>query len=343
MFRLDFKKQFRNIKCYLKPLCANKNVALPIVFVHIPKTAGTSFRLAMVKEFCAKKLCLDYRGGSNLISKEVKDYMVEVHDPASFSEAFALACYSALSGHYPVSRYSDSFPPLSFVSFVREPVSRLISLYRHKVRHSDLNQEFDVFVEDESFQNAQSKMLSGIPWPAIGFVGVTERYSESLELINRLYRSSFKELNKNNAPSKAENSFLSQQEWVHVTKVNAKDIELYEKVNRYLDIRMHSLESGYEFIRAWFSISDAGEILLYALPNKSTKEIGVQIFYDDSLVDELRLDASFEENSGSSLKGEWLCKHKQTLTNYKSEYDVEIRLSGTGQPLLRVNEPFLNC
>jgi hypothetical protein len=83
-----------------------------IVFHHIPKTAGTSLHQALVSNFAPEKICPERF--ANL-------------DRFTFSE---LSKYELFSGHF--DKYNvDLVPsPKRVFTFVREPRSRIVSLYK---------------------------------------------------------------------------------------------------------------------------------------------------------------------------------------------------------------------
>lgn len=94
-----------------------------ICFSHIPKTAGTTFRYILINNYSWQHIDIP----ENLIS------IITLNDFPFNSRLFNTV--KSLSGH-PL-RYSkklkDSFPNIQFVAFIRDPISRIISLYGHAV------------------------------------------------------------------------------------------------------------------------------------------------------------------------------------------------------------------
>lgn len=113
-----------------------------IVFLHIQKTAGTSFEKFLVRHLnisnpcichMGKKRCTCHRPGNNkgiwLFSRYSTGWVCGLH--ADFTELYASGCVdNALDRKEGVHRKRRYF----YTTFLREPVSRFISEYRHVER-----------------------------------------------------------------------------------------------------------------------------------------------------------------------------------------------------------------
>ena len=77
-----------------------------ILFVHIPKTAGTSFRIAAQEYFGKKNTFYDYSSKSDETSKEIIDTVYSAKDPYKFYSMLSKHEHSFLSGHFPVLFYA---------------------------------------------------------------------------------------------------------------------------------------------------------------------------------------------------------------------------------------------
>ena len=159
----------------------------PVLFVHIPKTAGTSFRKSLQHE---KNIIFDYGSGNPVTSKPIEKHIYEDKD------FFSLKCYLQkkkfdFSGHFFLSKYSSFVFCHQLVSFVRNPLEQTVSHFNHMVKVNGYSESFEYFIESKQYINLQSKYLNGAPISLLGFVGVTECYDTSIDIFNNFFDLSF--------------------------------------------------------------------------------------------------------------------------------------------------------
>ena len=150
------------------------------LFIHIPKTAGTSFRLGLEAAFDNDSVCKDYSESSDETSDEVLENIYRKKDFYAFHQEFKKKGYRFLSGHFGVKKYIHLFGAENSITFLRDPVKRIVSEYNHFAHYHGYEKDFQSFYSDKRFVNKQLNIFSGVPWPLVGFIGLTERYSESL-------------------------------------------------------------------------------------------------------------------------------------------------------------------
>ena len=150
-----------------------------IVFIHIPKTAGTSLRSALEKQI---KVAYDYGPEEQETSKFIKEtfYQGKYDD---FVEVIHTEKYKCLVGHFDANKYSNFFSNnTKIVTFFREPIQRCISGYLHMHRHYGYDETIENFAEQN--HNSQTRFISQIKLQNILF-GITEDYENSMELLSK--------------------------------------------------------------------------------------------------------------------------------------------------------------
>lgn len=201
-----------------------------LLFVHIPKTAGTSFRTAGLQYFGQGHTLLDYGDLSPVTSKEVKDIIYSYNDLYRFQKLINDKSFHFLSGHYIVSKYAKLFPFYNIVSFVREPTQQVVSHYYHYQRHYNYKKDLISFCEEKRFQNLQSQYLSNTLLEFIGFIGITEEYQQSIRYINDFYKLDLPivETNRNKTKKTTLYSIDDEARQIILSR-NKEDVTLYNK------------------------------------------------------------------------------------------------------------------
>lgn len=186
----------------MKPDCSHT-----LLFIHVPKTAGTTIDSVLHRQFPAEQIYTVRKD----IQGSYKAY-VEM-DPGK------RAHFRVVKGHIPFGVHEHVPGPYAYFTFLREPIDRTISHYyflRRKTTHplSDKLGEYGLSLKeilelelDKMMFNAHTRLLSGAwyePMPGkctrehleqakenlrknFSVVGLTERFDESLILLKRAY------------------------------------------------------------------------------------------------------------------------------------------------------------
>jgi len=225
-----------------------------IVFIHIPKTAGTSFR---------KLLDSHYPGKALLPLYEPYPYQPEVL--ARLKKRARQA--AAAIGHVPFGIDRQLGVEAGYVTFLREPVQRVISYYRHNQRHA--NARFHQQIKDgmtladilrsgidPEFNNNMTRMISGVGDNSLLldqaileqamenierrflYVGLTEHFDQSVNQLGAClgWRSAtlFKSPALNRAPDRQSLS-LDEETLGLIRHYNNLDLALYEHVQQQFE------------------------------------------------------------------------------------------------------------
>lgn len=150
---------------------------IELVSVHIPKTAGTSFRRALEQVYGADAI---------------------FHDNGEYTDVLEMASmpleprHRVIHGHVWAGRYKSLLPHVEHVTWVRHPVDWLISLYAFidslEPNPSPLwiylKNDRPSLLEFAAFEgvrdHSQSRFLARVPLDAFSFVGIQEHFADDL-------------------------------------------------------------------------------------------------------------------------------------------------------------------
>lgn len=224
----------------------------PLLFIHVPKTAGTSFRIAAAEYFGAERCWSDYGPAAAETTAEVRQHVHEAGDLWALRRAMLARSPAMLAGHVHASRFAGLLPLLNVVSFVREPLAQLRSHYLHQCRDNGYRGSPEAFMHGPMGIGFQSRLLSGMPLEACGFIGVTERYEESLSLLNEVWGLDLPPRRLNERPVPPAGQALPPEPFppalaASFLQAAVADVQLYRRANDLLDerVRLRALGQPY--------------------------------------------------------------------------------------------------
>lgn len=213
-----------------------KKVYTPeLISLHIPKTAGTSFRNILKSVY----------GDTLVVRFDINKKGVKLNQqPYSSSD---LPSSKVLHGHFRYRELKKRFDlpeNIQKITWVRDPVQRVLSNYYYLDSQlkkflneegkginilSKMKRSLLEFAQNEINQNRQSKFLEGIDLEEFDFVGITEYFEEDLaEVTNVLdWPEIPKAIYQNKTASKKR--IYSESILDDIAALNKRDMDLYKQ------------------------------------------------------------------------------------------------------------------
>jgi hypothetical protein len=198
-----------------------------IVFLHIHKTAGSTFQFILENSF----------GISACHTNHAKK-QVFGQDDFDFARKMFPGLRS-IAGHNLVDPLSLSVPNPFYMTFLREPVARVFSHYQDSVLSGNRRTFEEEMRRSEHLENWQVKLMAGgrnldkakCFLEKCGLVGLTEKFELSLHVLKQLspHRLNLNYKRRRVAPdNQVKKSLESDRRMVEMTREhNRLDIELY--------------------------------------------------------------------------------------------------------------------
>ena len=237
-----------------------------LLYLHIPKTAGMAFSQCVFELYRSR----DWREYGRLLKCGVYYYPAGTEAQAFVSEktkrTLSRNDLRAVVGHFSFGVHEWIRKPVDYVTLLRHPVDRVISLYHHiknwehEALHDEVvsqNLSVSEFVRNLKFtelDNGQTRRIAGAQPPfgtcdrdlleqaqrnlasRFAVVGLTERFAESVALMkNRLRWPALPKLRRVNVnPLRPSRATLSAEALKAIVDANRLDLELYAFAERQL-------------------------------------------------------------------------------------------------------------
>ncbi len=203
-----------------------------LISVHIPKCGGSSFN-AVLEAMYGDALWRNY--GVAFSRRELRPELI----PAGTR---------CIHGHFRADTFDGCFDQPALITWLRHPVERVVSSYYYLQRHPDMADRscrdlherrltLRQFADDPWMQNGIAGYVAGRRVSAFDFVGIAERFDESLDLFHRLFggrRGPAPRHNRNPARG-GERYELSAADYDFVLERNQADLALFEAAQAQLD------------------------------------------------------------------------------------------------------------
>ncbi|WP_459618487.1 hypothetical protein [Bordetella sp. 2513F-2] len=255
-------------------------LANSLFFVHIPKTAGTSLRLALEDALGKEHICYDYGPESPVTDPDVKKVGYPTADLFRLERLLARKQCKLLAGHVNALQYMPMMYVTQTFTFIRNPVNQLLSHYEHHVRHYGYQEPLEVFIRKPIARHRfASHMLKGVPLEALGFVGVTEQYEASIALLARQYELEIPVRYDNRNPALADTATYAVPEslQVEIEEILKPEYELWHRAQALLKARGKAIEEGYRYTHGAIHSMTAHSISGFAFSPGSSIPVRVSV------------------------------------------------------------------
>lgn len=211
----------------------------PFIFIHVPKTCGTSFRLAMSRRYGPRVVC-DYGEKADETSPAVRAtlYGQARHATTQVLRELDTLCYC---GHFDYAKTRELLKdfPDRWATFVRDPVQRYISGYNHRVQRYGLSMPLEQYLDNPRLHNEQSIYLDGVDVSQLYFIGLSEHYALSLKLFAAETGIELEYLEENRAlPDKGGVTEITDDLRMRIEAANARDMDLYAAARKEFALRL---------------------------------------------------------------------------------------------------------
>lgn len=229
-----------------------------MISVHLPKTAGVSFRTSLTEHF-GSRLLLDYADGP--INKSPTQRHQQVLQAALDNIERDLSQVACIHGHFLPLKYlsAASRHQARFITWMRDPIERLVSHYHYWLQtyqpatamalHRRVVEEgwtLDRFCLSEEMRNTYAQFLWGFPLAYFEFIGITEHYSEDLAYFSQAFLGGAQALQAkqiNVGTRKAKSDPLDAGLRREAEAWHAQDVQIYQ---RALILRQQRLANARE-------------------------------------------------------------------------------------------------
>lgn len=203
-----------------------------LISVHIPKTGGSSFKKILEGAF-NEKILFDYNDKPMTKNDQDRNYQAEIfrlNENGSISEY-----YECIHGHFLPTKYLIPGKKHEFITWVRDPLQRVISRYNHGKRNKDSDivkkkLSLENFCEIERYHNIYNKYLWNFELSNFSFIGITENYAVSLEVFKKQFSIPFLQVeyhNVNKEKPVEEKYFVDDRIRRLIYETNHLDYDIY--------------------------------------------------------------------------------------------------------------------
>ena len=211
----------------------------PIIhFCHIPKCGGKSFRRGLIDAY-GDRICLF--NPTPLRVTFTEKLLYKSIQLKNFIRPYRFVNnYDIVYGHYCFDfLYSSPQRPIKRAAFFRDPVEWVGSFYfycKKKFKKEFNNIDILKFIKTHDLKNGYRNHLGSFSVKSLDFVGITERYQESLKLYKKKFGISIEHhhVNKTNMILMSyKEYFIEQGVYEQVVNLMEENLQIYNEAMDY--------------------------------------------------------------------------------------------------------------
>ena len=214
-----------------------------LVSLHIPKTAGTSFRNILKEVY----------GEEHVVRFDITRYISVENE--EFTGSKLKPGIQVIHGHFPYYKLIElvELPEgVPVITWLRDPVERVISnyFYLEKILREELDEEVKdlnilakmqktliEYASTEANRNRMSKFLKGIEPEELFFIGLMDHYAEDLQYLARLLGwKEYPVLKQNITEDKPR---VNEETLRMIKELNSNDYGIYNKALQLREERIN--------------------------------------------------------------------------------------------------------
>lgn len=166
-----------------------------LIFVHIPKTAGTSFKGLLNQIYApSETIIID---SSEWYKNTNYSKITNRNGLPGSQQIQPSSQIKYIVGHFNADRFINLYPDAAYITWVRDPIQRLISNYNYYLRGgvyygqmTDQKRKYDI-IDFETYCthkhniNTMSQQIN-LPLSKFKFIGIAEHYEEEIKRFKKV-------------------------------------------------------------------------------------------------------------------------------------------------------------
>ena len=227
----------------------------------------------------------------------------------------------------------NNFGAEKTISFVRDPIDRVISEYKYLSRTHALDRSLEEFYRAPEETNKQYRMIGQVPWQAFHLVGTLSQYTQCLDVLSESRGLTLSENAVNIAPLKTSDTG-NETVRADIRKWNERDCSFVEDVEKYLQKRLQAYQEGKAFCFHDFGFIPDRHIIGWAFYSESDQPVTLELYADGKVVADIKGCEHRAELQVLKTPRAGHSGFRFELQQYTSASHIELKARETEQTLL---------